>query len=77
MILIQSRNSISGDLPEAVMLADVVAAVLVDLLAVLPGHKGLATRERLANRLHGRGDNATQGGEVFAAVALALMRHEV
>lgn len=59
------------------MLADVVAVMLVDLLAVLPGHKGLATRERLANRLHDRSEDAAQGGEVLAAVALALMRHEV
>lgn len=74
---IQSRSSMSGDLPEAVLLADVVAKVLVSLLAVLPGHKGLATLERLTNLLHDRSDEDTESSELLGAVALALMRHEM
>lgn len=60
-------------------LADALAVLLVDVLAVLPGHKGLATRERLANRLFDRG--VTPGGNeaavLLGAVGAALMKMEL
>lgn len=52
--------------------------MLSDLLDVLPGHNGLATRERLANRLHDRGAliGGTEAALLLGAVAGALMKLE-
>lgn len=86
-IRIQSRSSMSSLLPEAPRapavlppdrLAEALAVMLSDLLAVLPGHKGLATRERLANRLHERGAllGGTEAARLLGAVAGVLMKLE-
>lgn len=52
--------------------------LLSDLLSVLPGHKGLETRERLANRLHERGAllGGTEAARLLGAVAGVLMKLE-